>query len=96
MRRHSSSTLSLCPAPMRLLTSELAVDANALTNMKMNDETLRTMLEMASGRSPRCSMATKKKSQAKNANPSCAMIHTETLRIRPSSGKSMPRQRNSP
>ena len=63
IRRHKEFTCSDSPAPIKLLTKELDVDANALINMKMIDDMLRTTLVMASGRSPKCSTATKKINQ---------------------------------
>ena len=43
------------PAPMRLLTSDPQVEANAMSTMNSMPDTLRTMLVTASERSPKCS-----------------------------------------
>ncbi len=47
------ATQSVCPAPMRLLTSDPQVEANAIITMNSMPDTLRTMLVMASERSPK-------------------------------------------
>ena len=83
------------PRPIRVLTSALVVEPNALIVTKRIDERLRTMFEMASCRSPRCSTARKKRNQVAVEMNACIMVQIETLKIRPSSRKFTPRKRNS-
>ena len=54
-------TSSARRAPIALLTRVQAVAPKALTGMNSRVEVLRIMLEMASGSSPKCSTATKKR-----------------------------------
>ena len=49
------------PLPIKLLTMELAVSANAKITMKKQVLMLRMILAMAKDRSPKCSMAIKNK-----------------------------------
>ena len=60
-RRTIGITSSARRAPIALLTRVQAVAPKALTGMNSRVEVLRIMLEMASGSSPKCSTATKKR-----------------------------------
>ena len=88
MRRPSSMTSSVRSAPIRLLTSELAAVAKAFVKMKTRAETLRTRLITASGRSPRCSTAMKKKNQTLTETNDWSMVHTERFSTRRRTAKS--------
>ena len=52
----SDMTLSSLPAPIMLLTSVLQVDEKAASIIHNSPDIPRTMLEIASDRSPRCSI----------------------------------------
>ena len=75
-------TSSCCPAPIKLLTNELAAVAKALTMMKKNDDTLRNTFVIANERSPRCSIAMKKRNQVLMEINACIMVQIEIFKIR--------------
>ena len=60
MRLYKGIISSGFPAPIRFPVRELAVDAKELMIINNKDEMLRTIFVMAKGRSPRCSILTKK------------------------------------
>lgn len=72
-------TWEVACAPIKLLTSELVVAAKAETGIKKNMAALRTILDTASGRSPRCSTAIKNKNQVAIAKKDWIMVQTEML-----------------
>ena len=76
-------TLSMCPAPIRLLVRVLAVEARAMTVMKVNEEMFRTMLVAARLLSPKCSTERKKRNQVASERKFCTMVHTLMPRILP-------------
>ena len=96
MRRVVPATSSGCPAPIWLLTSVLAVEANELTMTKTMPDTLRMMFVTASGRSPRCSTAMKKRNHVEMATNIWIIVHTETFSMSRSSLGENPAKRNSP
>ena len=75
------STDSWCPSPMRLLTSELQVEAKAETNTQMKPDMLLMTLDMASDRSPRCSTNMKNMNHVDTEMKFCIMVHTEMERM---------------
>ena len=77
--RQVLQTWEVACAPIRLLTSELVVAAKAETGMKKNMAALRTMLDTASGRSPRCSTAIKNRNQVAMARKDWIMVQMEIL-----------------
>lgn len=80
--RQVLQTWEVACAPIRLLTSELVVAAKADIGMKKNMAALRTMLDTANGRSPRCSTAIKNKNQVANGEKGLDHgPHREILRI---------------
>ena len=71
---------SYSPCPIRLPASVLAVEAMAMTVMKVKADMLRTRLVEANSRSPRCSTPMKKRNQVASERKSCTMVHMLTPR----------------
>ena len=62
-------------------TSVLHVEAKAMTTIKGRADTLRIILVIANGRSPKCSTAMKKRNQVDIETKFWIMVHTEVFKI---------------
>ena len=82
MRLYKGITSSGFPAPIRFPVSELAVDAKELIIINNKDEILRTIFVIARGRSPRCSILTKKTNHVEREINDCSIVQMEVPRIR--------------
>ena len=68
-------------APIRLLTNEPQVEANAIVIINGMPETLRMILVMASARSPRCSTTRKNIKQVDMDGRFCIIVQKDTPNI---------------
>ena len=82
MRLYKGIISSGFPAPIRFPVRELAVDAKELMIINNKDEMLRTIFVMAKGRSPRCSILTKKTNHVEMEMKDCSMVQMEVPKIR--------------
>ena len=75
-------TQSCSPAPIRLLTNEPQVDANAIAIINGIPDTFRIMFAIAKERSPKCSTNRKNINQVDKETKFWIIVHTETFSIR--------------
>lgn len=75
-------TLLISPAPIRLLTREPHVVANAIATINGIPDTLRIMFVMASARSPRCSTKRKNMNQVDSEKKFWIIVQKDTFNIR--------------
>ena len=80
-------TASSRPAPIRLLTSALHVEAKAATTMNGMPEMLRITFVIANARSPRCSTKRKNKNHVEKDMKFCIIVQKDTFRMRRSFGQ---------
>ena len=78
IRFTSDITFSWCPSPMMLLTRVLHVAENAESTTHMSPDTLLVMFDIASARSPRCSMYMKNMNHVVIETVCWIMVHEHT------------------
>ena len=90
MRCKRCKTRSTPPAPIRLLTKELAVVESDCTGMRSTTYTLLTILAMASSLWPSLSSAIKNTNHIAMERKYCTIVNIDISSIRPTSLKSIP------